>query len=151
MALINCEHAATIRYAYQGPIQREPIRTWNHIRKQFYTEQIGSEKWMTIDMDQFLYMDHIEMMFDLIIENDVDNLVIVSSNRYKLTEEQFNRFVHHVITRKHHLGTIVIRLLKITDQMYIDFFNRLKPVIHDMKLQYIACDNGRMIYRGMYL
>ena len=150
MALINREYAASIRYAYQGPIQREPIRLWNHIRKQFYTEQIGDMKWIRMDMDMFPYLDHVETMFDMIIEKGVDNLFIHSSNMYLPTEQQFHRFVHQVITRKHRLGTITIPLIKITDSMYNHFIQSLQPVIHGMKLLYIACNGGRMINRETY-
>ena len=150
MALINREHASTIRYAYQDPIQREPIRLWNHIRKQFYTEQVGNAKWISMDMNRFPYMDHVEMMFDVINEKGVDNLDIHSSDMYLPTEQQFHRFVHQVIMRKHRLETITICMINITDSMYKNFVQSLQPVIHDMKLMYVACNGGRLINHATY-
>ena len=150
MALINRAYANTIRYAYQTQEQREPIRTWNRIRKQFQINVIGKTKWMNMNINRFPYLDYIEMMFDTVIENNIYNIVLHSEDLAQPTDEQFRNFVHQLITRNHSLETISMFYITVTDSMYTHILQSLRPILHSMNLKYVSCNEGRLLNRMTY-
>ena len=147
MALVNRSYANTIRYAYQCQEHREPVRTWNRIKKKFRIEAVGNTKWINMDINRFPYLDYTEMMFDIVIENNVYNIDLHSGDLELPTDEQFRNFVHQVVTRKHTLESITLCYITVTDDMYYHFIQSLRPVINDMNLHYIACNEDRLINR----
>ena len=149
MALVNKEYAAAIRYAFYNLEFRAPIRAWNYARKQFYPNTIGAMTWLSINCNMFPYLDHLEMMFD-VVEAGVHNLVVRSFNKEKPTDEQFRRFVHQVVTRKHHLETITLCEMTTTDEMYAYFLEALRTKFHEMSLLYVAFTPSRYINSSTY-
>jgi len=150
MALVNHKNAAAIRYAYQGQAQREPIRTWNRIRKQFQINAIGTTKWINMDINQFPYLDHVTTLFDIVIENKIGNIVLHSENLAQPTEEQFHNFVHQLVTRNHSLETISMFYITVTNSMYTHILQSLRPILHSMNLKYVSCNEGRLLNRSTY-
>ena len=150
MALINSTYASVIRYTYQCQENREPIRAWNRIKKKFRVEAIGDTKWMNMDINRFPYLDYTEMMFDTVIDNNIYSIVLHSEDLALPTEEQFRNFVHQVVTRKHTLEGITLFYITITDDMYHHFVNSLRPVINDMTLKYVSCNEDRLINRKTF-
>ena len=150
MALINRFYANTIRYAYQCQEHREPARIWNRIKKKFRIQAIGDTKWINMDINRFPYLDYTEMMFDIVIENNIYNIVLHSEDLALPTDEQFRNFVHQVVTRKHTLESITLFYITVTDDMYHHFVQSLRPVINDMKLKYVTCNEDRLINRKTF-
>jgi hypothetical protein len=145
MALVNKEYAAAIRRSFYNLDFRAPIRAWNYARKQFYTNTIGALTWLSVNCNMFPYLDHMEMMFDVIVEDGVHNLVVRSFNKETPTDEQFNKFVYQVVTRKHRLETITLCEMTTTDAMYAYFLKALEPKFHEMPLLYVAFTPTRYI------
>ena len=150
MALVNKEYAAAIRRAFYNLEFRTPIRAWNYARKQFYPNTIGAMTWLSINLTMFPYMDHLEMMFD-VVEEGVHNLVVRSFGSIQPTDEQFRRFVHQVVTRKHRLETITLCELTTTDEMYEYFLEALRPKFNEMTLLYVSFGTARYINSSTYL
>ena len=150
MALVNRSYANTIRYAYQCQEHREPVRTWNRIKKKFRFDAIGNTRWIYMDINLFPYLDYTEMMFDIIIENNIYNVVLHSEDLAQPTEEQFQNFVHQVVSRKHIVETITLFYITVTDDMYHHFVQSLRPVINDMSLNYVSCNEDRLINRNTF-
>jgi hypothetical protein len=150
MALVNKEYAAAIRYSFYNLYFREPIRAWNYARKQFHPTTIGVLTWLSVNCNMFPYLDHLEMMFDVVIEAGVHNLVVRSFNRETPTDEQFKRLVHQVITRKHHLETITLCEMTTTDEMYHYFLEALRPHFYHMPLLYVSFMPARYINSSTY-
>ena len=150
MSLVSRDCASAIRGAYRDPKQKAPIRTWNHARKQFYTNRIGAMVWLSLNLNMFPYLDHVEMMFDIVIEEGVHNLVVRSFNKEKPTDEQFRRFVHQVVTRNHRLETITLCELTTTDEMYVYFLEALRPKFHEMTLLHVSFGTTRYINSSTY-
>ena len=150
MAIINRTYASVIRYAYQSQEQREPIRAWNRIKKKFRVESVGNTTWMNMNINRFAYLDHVEIMFDIVIENNMSNLILHSEDLTQPTDEQFRNFIHQVVTRKHRLGAITLFYITVTDDMYHHFVQSLRPVINDMPLKFISCNENRTIMRNTF-
>jgi hypothetical protein len=150
MALVNKEYAAAIRRSFYNLDFRAPIRAWNYARKQFYTNIIGALTWLSVNCNMFPYLDHMEMMFDVIVEDGVHNLVVRSFNKETPTDEQFNNFVYQVVTRKHRLETITLCEMTTTDAMYAYFLKALEPKFHEMPLLYVAFTPTRYINSSTY-
>ena len=149
MALVNKEYAAAIRRSFYNLEFRAPIRAWNYARKQFYPNTIGAMTWLSINLTMFPYMDHLEMMFD-IVEEGVHNLVVRSFGSIQPTDEHFRRFVHQVVTRNHRLETITLCELTTTDEMYEHFLEALRPKFHEMPLLYVSFGTARYINSSTY-
>ena len=90
------------------------------------------------------------MMFDIIIENNIYNVVLHSEDLAQPTEEQFQNFVHQVVSRKHIVETITLFYITVTDDMYHHFVQSLRPVINDMSLNYVSCNEDRLINRNTF-
>ena len=150
MALVNKEYAAAIRYAFYNLEFRAPVRAWNHARKQFYTNRIGAMVWLSLNLNMFPYLDHVEMMFDIVIEEGVHNLVVRSFHNEQPSDEQFRRFVHQVVTRNHRLETITLCELNTTDEMYEHFFEALRPRFHDTSLLCVSFSPAQCINAASY-
>jgi hypothetical protein len=150
MSLVSRDCASAIRGAYRDPKQKAPIRAWNHARKQFYTNKIGATVWLSLNLNMFPYLDHVEMMFDMVIEEGVHNLLLRSYHSERPTDEQFRRFVNQVITRNHRLETITLCEITITDDMYEYFFQALRPRFHEMSLLCVSFAPARCINAASY-
>ena len=150
MALVNKDYAAAIRYAFYNLEFRAPIRAWNYARKQFYPNTIGAMTWLSINLTMFPYMDHLEMMFDIAIEEGVHNLVMQSFGNIQPTDEHFKKFVHQVVTRNHRLETITLCELTTSDEMYEYFCEALRTKFHEMPLMYISFNPSRYINSSTY-
>ena len=149
MALVNKEYAAAIRRSFYNLEFRAPIRAWNYARKQFYLNEMGVMTWLSINLTMFPYMDHLEMMFD-VVEEGVHNLVVRSFGMMKPTDEQFRRFVHQVVTRNHRLETITLCELTTSDEMYEYFLEALRPKFNEMTLLYVSFGTARYINSSTY-
>ena len=150
MALVNKEYAAAIRYAFYNLEFRAPIRAWNYAKKQFYPNKIGIMTWLSINLTMFPYLDHLEMMFDIAIEEGVHNLVVRSFGSIQPTDEHFKKFVHQVVTRNHRLETITLCELTTSDEMYEYFLEALRPKFHEMTLLYVSFGTVRYINSSTY-
>lgn len=150
MALISRTYASVIRYAYQCQEHREPVRTWNRIKKKFRFDAIGNSRWIYMDINLFPYLDHVNTLFDIVIENQISNIVIHSGNLAQPTEEQFHNFVHQLITRNHSLETISMFYITVTDSMYTHILQSLRPILHSINLKYVSCNEGRLLNRMTY-
>ena len=103
-----------------------------------------------MDINRFPYLDYTEMMFDIVIENQISNIVLHSEDLAQPTEEQFRNFVHQLITRNHSLETISMFYITVTDIMYTHILQSLRPVLHSMNLKYVSCNEDRLLNRATY-
>jgi hypothetical protein len=127
LAPVNRFSANRIREAYKNLEFRKPIQTLNYAKKQFNYQKIGDMNFLRLELQDFDYLSHLDIMFEYISKHNIDNVSFLSAPKIIPTQFQFNKIVHFIQCGKHKLYSFVLLGLELNDEMCTQVYNIILP------------------------
>ena len=127
LAIVNRFSANRIRESYKNPEFRKPIQLLNYAKKQFNYELIGNKNFLSLQLQDFDYLSHLDIMFEYISKNNIDSVNFKSTPKTIPTQKQFQKIVDFIQGRKHKLYSFVLLGLELNDEMCTQVYNIILP------------------------
>jgi hypothetical protein len=127
LAPVNRFSANRIREAYKNPEFRKPIQTLNYVKKQFNYKKTGYMNFLSLELQDFDYLSHLDIMFEYISKHNINSVNFVSVPKTIPTQFQLNKILHFIQGGKHKLYCFVLLGLELNDEMCAQVYNIILP------------------------
>lgn len=127
LALLDRFSANRIREAYKNPEFRKPIQLLNYAKKQFNYEVIGRMNFLRLELQDFDYMSHLDIMFEYISKHNIDSVNFQSTPKTIPTQIQFQKILDFIQYGKHKSYCFILLGLELNNEMCEQIFSIILP------------------------
>jgi hypothetical protein len=127
LAPVNRFSANSIRESYKNLEFRKPIQTLNYVKKQFNYQKIGNMNFLRLELQDFDYLSHLDIMFEYISKHNIDNVSFLSTPKTIPTQKQFQKILDFIQGGKHKLYSFVLVGLELNNEMCTQLYNIILP------------------------